>query len=394
MLFTLKRPKSKRFYFVTPNTRINNENLFKCILLFITTYYKYIFMRLGTIFNLVVGFFVFIGHLLLAFRIYFIRKLIWSRGRLGRPLASLSIMVVAFTVFLFGEVLNSSKLVNSQEVNPAYLVSVVDIIPRKNIVTTTLPENRKRTEPLVYNVEPGDNLSIIGNKFKVSTDALSYVNNLSDNSYLKVGQEIVIPPISGLVHTVKSGDTLQLIAEKYDVAAQAIADFNYILDTSKLAVGTELLVPGAKVPRIEVPVIPSYISTSRPIIDTSASKGWGFWPSSVRIITQYYSWYHNGLDIACPIGAAMPPLYASSGGTVIRSGWDPWGLGLHVRIDHGNGYETVYGHMSRIDVSYGEKVAKGEVIGYMGSTGNSSGPHVHFMVRYNGTAQNPLNYIN
>jgi murein DD-endopeptidase MepM/ murein hydrolase activator NlpD len=79
-------------------------------------------------------------------------------------------------------------------------------------------------------------------------------------------------------------------------------------------------------------------------------------------------------------------------GVVIRAGWDPWGLGLHVRIDHGNGYITIYGHMSRLDVSYGQEVDRGQIIGIMGSTGNSTGPHVHFMVEYNGVAQNPLNF--
>jgi murein DD-endopeptidase MepM/ murein hydrolase activator NlpD len=88
----------------------------------------------------------------------------------------------------------------------------------------------------------------------------------------------------------------------------------------------------------------------------------------------------------------MPPILSCMGGTVVRAGWDPWGLGLHVRIDHGIGYETVYGHMSRLDVSYGENVKRGQIIGLMGSTGRSTGPHVHYMVKYNGIAQDPLNF--
>jgi murein DD-endopeptidase MepM/ murein hydrolase activator NlpD len=179
------------------------------------------------------------------------------------------------------------------------------------------------------------------------------------------------------------------------VPSQAIADFNYLIDTSKLAVGTELVIPGAKIPQpVVVPsqVLPTALANG-PSVDKSASKGWCMWPTSVRIITQYFSWYHNGVDIATPWGS-MPPLFACAGGTVTRAGWDPWGLGLHVRINHGNGYETVYGHMSRLDVSYGEEVSKGDVIGLMGSTGHSTGPHVHFIINYKGTPQNPLNYIN
>jgi murein DD-endopeptidase MepM/ murein hydrolase activator NlpD len=89
----------------------------------------------------------------------------------------------------------------------------------------------------------------------------------------------------------------------------------------------------------------------------------------------------------------MPPIYACGSGTVIRSGWDPFGLGLHIVIDHGNGYQTVYGHMSKLNVGVGRDVDKGDVIGIMGSTGRSTGPHVHFIVKYNGVAQNPLKYV-
>ncbi|OGC77049.1 hypothetical protein A2619_01465 [candidate division WWE3 bacterium RIFOXYD1_FULL_39_9] len=90
----------------------------------------------------------------------------------------------------------------------------------------------------------------------------------------------------------------------------------------------------------------------------------------------------------------MPPIFACTGGKVVRAGWDPYGLGLHVRIDHGNGYSSIYGHMSRIDVGYGQNVGRGQVIGLMGNTGRSTGPHVHFILNFNGVAQNPLNYTN
>ena len=327
----------------------------------------------------------------IAIKAALVRRLIWSRGRLGRGTVSVIVMGVAFMVFMFGSVFSSSRLVVSQEINPDYLSNVTDIIPQRNIATTTIPESRKRTEAYTYTVAAGDTISDIGERFKVSMDAIKYVNGLTDNSVLKVGQEIVIPPVSGLIHAVEDGDTLASIAEKYDVAAQAIADFNYILDTSSLAVGTELVIPGAKIPApIIVPVIPSQFGTST--VDYSPSFGWCIWPTTVRIITQYFSWYHNGLDIATPWSIA-PPIFACSGGTIIRAGWDPWGLGLHVEIDHGNGYKTVYGHMGRIDVGYGQYVSQGETIGLMGSTGRSTGPHVHFTVKYNDVPQDPFSYV-
>lgn len=328
---------------------------------------------------------------------FLVRKLIWSRGKLGRPIATSIVMSVAFLVFMFGKVFNSSRLVISKEIDPGYLSNVTDIIPQRNIAITTVPESRKSTEPFVYVIEPGDTLSTIGERFKISSDALEYVNGLTDSSVLKVGQELTVPPVSGLIHTVESGDSLSSIAEKYDVPPQAVADFNYILNTSQLAIGTELVIPGAKVPEPVIFVSPDALTSpaiARPgFIDPGASKGWCIWPTTTRIITQYYTWYHNGIDISTPRGFAMPPVYTCAGGVVTRAGWDPWGLGLHVTIDHGNGYETTYGHLNRIDVGFGSRVGRGQAIGVMGSTGRSTGPHVHFLLRYQGVPQNPLNYI-
>lgn len=324
---------------------------------------------------------------------YLVRKLIWSRGRLGRPIANFIVMVVALIVFMFGEVFNSSKFVVSQEINPDYLSTVSDIIPPSNMATTVVPESRKRNQPFTYTVAAGDTLSSIGNRYKISVAALEYVNGLSDNTILKVGQELTIPPVSGLIHTVEKGDSLASIAKKYSVAEQAIADFNYIIDTSSLALGTELVIPDAKVPQpVIVPTIPAQF-TAPSFTPPSGSFGC-VWPTTTRIITQYFSWYHNGVDIAVPWGQGMPPIYSCTGGVVTRSGWDPWGLGLHVEVDHGNGYSTVYGHMSRVDVGYGQEVGRGSVLGLMGNTGRSTGPHVHYIVKYNGVAQNPLNYTN
>jgi murein DD-endopeptidase MepM/ murein hydrolase activator NlpD len=399
MLFTIKRPKSERFFQLSfkgfrPKGRNKIERYLGVVLEFIKALLRYLRRKIGQVLY-IAGKSVFLtGRISSESKAYVTRKLIWSRGRLGKPLVTVIVMSSAFLVFTLGEVLNGSKLVNSQEISPDYLSSVTDIIPQRNNATTTIPENRQRTEPTIYLVEGGDTLYSIGEKFKISVDAITYVNNLSDTSILKIGQEVVIPPVSGLIHKIEKGDTLQSIATKYDVPVQAIADFNYILDTSKLAVGTELVIPGAKVPQAPVvEIIPSVI-VNYPSADTNASRGWCMWPTTTRIVTQYFSWYHNGVDIATSWNNSMPPIYSCGSGRVIRAGWDPWGLGLHVRIAHPGGYTTIYGHMSRIDVSYGDEVSKGERIGVMGSTGHSTGPHVHFTVEYNGVPQNPLKYVN
>jgi murein DD-endopeptidase MepM/ murein hydrolase activator NlpD len=396
MFFSWFRPKSQRYLQLRFEgfgpVGEKKENPFKKLGLFVKSLSLYLWKKVEYLSKFSASFVLIWGKIARWSKHFLVRKLIWSRGKLGRPIANAAVMSVAFVAFMFGGVFNSSKFVNSQEISPDYLSNVTDIIPQRNIATTLVPDSRKRGESFVYRVEGGDTISGIGSKFKISADAIKYVNNLTDNSVLQVGQELTIPPISGLIHTIEDGDSLSSIAETYDVPVQAIADFNYILDTSNLVVGTELVIPGAKVPQPVVPFVPAYAPAPGTTVDTSASKGWCMWPTSTRIITQYFSWYHNGVDIATPWGT-YPPLYACAGGTVTRAGWDPWGLGLMVQIDHGNGYSTVYGHMNRIDVGYGEHVSKGEVIGIMGSTGRSTGPHVHFMVKYNGVAQNPLNYI-
>ena len=361
--------------------------------------FKY-FAFLGSYFLLKVinfgKFFVSLVRLIFSFfqglKGYIVTKLLWSRGRLGRPAANLAIMFVALVVFLTGGVFSSSGFVTSATISPDYLSNVDDVIPESTVATTSLPEGR-RSEAIAHEVRGGETLSSIGELYKVTVDALRYVNNLSDEDFLKVGQKIIVPPVQGIIYKVKAGDTCASIGKKFDVAAQAILDFNYLESCTVLAVGKELVLPDARIPEpAPVIVLPSGPVSYERFVDTNPRSGWCLWPTSVRIITQRFAYYHDGVDIATP-WSLRPPIYACAEGTVIRSGWDPQGLGLHVVIDHGNGYETSYGHMSQINVSYGEDVGRGEVIGIMGSTGRSSGPHLHFRLRYRGTPQNPLNYI-
>ncbi|KKU50709.1 MAG: lipoprotein [candidate division WWE3 bacterium GW2011_GWC1_47_10] len=393
MLFSIiKRPNPNRYFQPTfKGFNGGGRNLLKLIFRFVGAIFVYIARKLKKLVFFTIAVYRFGILFLIGSKAFVVRKLIWSRGRLGRPVVNLIVMGVAFVIFMTGSIFNSSRFVTSQEIDPGYLQNVSDIIPQKNVATTQIPEERRRNVSFNYAVEGGDTLSSIGEKFKISIAALEYVNGITESTVLRVGQELTIPPVAGLIHKVEGGDTLESIAQKYDVPSQAIADFNYILDTSKLAVGTELVVPDAKIPQppVVIPVAPVFVPS---VGDFKPSTGWCVWPTSVRIITQYFSWYHNGLDIATPWGS-MPALFACGGGVVSRAGWDPWGLGLHVEIDHGNGYKTVYGHMSRIDVGYGQRVGQGQVIGIMGNTGRSTGPHVHFTVKFNGVPQNPLNYV-
>jgi len=134
----------------------------------------------------------------------------------------------------------------------------------------------------------------------------------------------------------------------------------------------------------------SNIAAPPPSVAAPAGSGY-LWPAGVRYISQYFGWRHTGLDIAGKIGTG---LYASRAGTVTRSqcGWNG-GYGCYIIIDHGNGITTLYGHASRLYVSVGEYVSQGQTFAAMGSTGRSTGSHLHFEVRVNGARQNPLRYI-
>ena len=247
-----------------------------------------------------------------------------------------------------------------------------------------------------YIVQDGDTISKIARKYGVSVETILWANNLSFSSYVKPGQKLLIPSMSGVVYKVAKGDTLSKISLKYGIAENKIIEANNLAD-DMLTVGNILLIPGARI--IET-AKPKAVATSKTKTPSKTnyqndqpvvSSGKMFWPSSCQRISQYYKgWIHTGVDIACPWGSA---LRAAEAGRVSRVQYGKTGYGYNVIIDHGGGVQTLYAHMSAIDVSVGDYVARGQIIGAEGSTGRSTGPHVHFEVRINGSYVNPLNYI-
>jgi len=320
------------------------------------------------------------------------------------------VLTLASSVFMVGGAMQSTFVVNKPW-EPDLAMGATDISPEENIAKTTAPSYREREEPIEYEVLGGDTLSTIGAKFNISVESLQYANNMSGPTYLTPGQKLVIPPMSGLLVTVASGDTVSGLAAKYQVSPQAIVDINYLDEPFTLRVGQKIMVPGGKVPPKITP--PVYLGTVPPTQNGlplshdgeevySESYAYGYkggeaqtvgtgvfaWPTTQRIITQYFSSYHPAIDITgeCDIMAADK-------GTVVRSGWWPNGFGNAVEIDHGNGYTTIYGHMSRLYVSIGEVVGKSQAIGHMGNTGRSFGTHTHFVIQHNGVAVNPLSFF-
>ncbi len=256
----------------------------------------------------------------------------------------------------------------------------------------TLISDKVRDKVIDYTVVDGDTLSEIANKFGVSTDTIRWQNDITGD-YVKVGSTLEILPVTGILHKVQKGDTIYSVAKKYDADPQSIADFPFNTfandETFELAVGQTLIVPDGVKPSAGATVAAPRARQSTPSAGAITASGIFIWPTQ-GVITQRFSWYHSGVDIA---NNAEPSILAADAGVVVYSGCISTGYGCHIMIDHKNGYITLYGHMSRLDVSVGTNVTKGQVLGRMGSTGHSTGPHLHFEVRKAGGFLNPLSFL-
>lgn len=246
-----------------------------------------------------------------------------------------------------------------------------------------------------YTVSEGDTLSSVAQKYGISQDTIKWENNLKNKDAIKPGQILRILPVSGVSHKVKSGDTLESVAKKYSANQQAILDFpfNDIPDDFSLKIAQVLIIPDGSPPELPAPKKPQpqYLARGPESPSFVAPGGAQFiWPAGGSL-TQYFSWYHPGIDIA---NRSAPGVAASDGGIVIVAGWpDSSGYGNRIVIDHGNGYQSLYAHMSNIYVSAGETVTRGQLVGQMGSTGRSTGIHLHFEIHYKGVALNPLSIL-
>ncbi|MFA4942948.1 MAG: peptidoglycan DD-metalloendopeptidase family protein [Patescibacteria group bacterium] len=249
-----------------------------------------------------------------------------------------------------------------------------------------------------YTVKAGDTVSTIAREFGISVNTILWANNLTAYSFIRQGDKLSILPTSGVIHKVASGESLQKIADKYDVSKDKIILANSLESNSQLQIGQMIIVPdGKKIssviaakPKSSSSYLPSIVKN---LVKPNSAKPAGNkmqWPTVGYRITQYYSWRHTGLDIANKVGT---PLYAADAGVVEKAGWNSGGYGYMVLINHGGGIKTRYAHASKLYVKAGDKVSKGEAVAAMGSTGRSTGPHIHFEVIINGRLLNPLNYI-
>jgi murein DD-endopeptidase MepM/ murein hydrolase activator NlpD len=253
---------------------------------------------------------------------------------------------------------------------------------------TAIPK-RPRLDVVTYTVQAGDTAESIAAQFDLQPTTLMWSNAEMEKmpDLLKVGQVLTILPIDGVYHQVEVSDTLQSLSKAYKVDITDIVKcpFNPFVEGAKLSAGQKLIIPGGT-----KPYKPQNVTEYEGPVPTDAESTGAFsWPSW-GMLTQGYWYGHRAVDIGASVGSAIR---ASDGGYIAFAGWTDIGYGYLLVVDHQNGYQTYYAHLSNIFVKEGEVIDRGQVIGAMGSTGNSTGPHLHFEVRFNGYPTNPLIYL-
>jgi murein DD-endopeptidase MepM/ murein hydrolase activator NlpD len=300
---------------------------------------------------------------------------------------------------------------------PSFVIDQANLqygIQRVALIHTSIP-TRARVDILVYTVEQGDSLFGIAETFGLKPETILWGNfdTLKDNPHtLQPGQELNILPINGTYHEWREGESLIKVAEYYGVDPLEIIQwpgnkidiYDFDIDNPVFAVGQQLIVPGGERELVDYgpPAItrnnPAIAATYGPghcgtIYTGSVGVGVFLWPTTERWISGYdYNpgANHPAIDIAGSIGN---PVWASDNGVIVYAGWSNYGYGNLIVVDHGNGWQTLYAHMNSISVGCGQSVNQGQGIGGLGTTGNSSGPHLHFEMIYMGSKVNPWNFL-
>lgn len=350
---------------------------FKDYILFLQEYVKKRVLSLGHKFEK-------LKNLIVAF-------LIIKRGKYSQSFLNTSFLFIVITAVIGGPAIaENNPFINSFNTSQTDIKeSVIDYNPYEYNIGTVFSV-KPRSNVIDYKVKGGDTLASIAKEFDISVDTIKWANSLK-NDTINPGQALKIPPVTGVVHKVNSGDSIYTIAKKYKTDPQAIVNFPFNdfadLDTFALNAGQVLYVPNGVIVEEGIDQ-----GGQRFIAQIQAGvKGTSnfIWPTS-GIITQYPIWYHMALDIANP---SSPPILAADTGTVVEAQCARYGYGCYIVINHGNGYKSLYAHMSAFSVSAGQAVGQGQRLGSMGSTGRSTGTHLHFEIREGDKLLNPLDFV-
>jgi len=284
--------------------------------------------------------------------------------------------VLILGLVCFGQVGNVSALELEEEEGdgesgevPLYYLQLQDFVAAK------IKEEEEALRPKIfeYIVEPADCLYTIAARFGTDVDTLVRLNNIVNPSLIFPGDRLEILTVVGCVHDVKDGDTVAGIAASYGVDESTIMHANAISDPTKLTRGERIIVPGG--------------------VDSRSAPRLSFqWPLQGRL-TSGFGWrggkFHYGIDLAAPYGT---PFYAAAGGRVTYAGYRG-SYGILIELDHGGGCLTRYGHASKAAVVANQRISAGQTLGYIGLTGNTTGPHLHFELHVAGEKVNPLKYL-
>ena len=317
-----------------------------------------------------------------------------KRGRYNRPFMHIATMtVLAIGVIASPFLADTYPVFSSQQNNLAISSpNLKESIVMNSDVFQTIKSVKPRDSIINYTVEKGDTLSTIAEKFGISTETIRWANDLSGDN-IAIGDVLRILPVTGIAYKVQKGDSVYSIAKKLNTEAQKIVDFPFNdfanPETFSLVEGQILIVPDG--------IKPEEQATFRPqtyIVQGPASvSGAGFtWPLNGSI-SQFASWYHMAIDITASYGA---PIVAAQDGVVsyVSVGTYDSGYGNNVWVDNGAGFASHYAHLTTSNVSAGDSVVAGQtVIGWVGMTGRTTGPHLHFELRRNGVLVNPLPYL-
>lgn len=330
----------------------------------------------------------------------FVGILYKRRGKFARPFLHAALMGLLFVGLTFGPLL-VDQVTADEATGGALPLTVLRTVTGETPFATQSSEEVVRLrggEVITHTVVAGDTLASIAQKYNLQVETIVWENNLDPKKALKEGQSLRILPVDGVLHKVARGETVYSLAKKYglgddNAAAQSIISYPFNTfsneETFALTVGQSILVPGGVKPAAAaVPRTVARVTT--PDAGTVSPSGAFLWPAS-GYISQGYSWYHKAFDIASRGGGKI---LAADAGKVVVAGWiDNSGYGNRVIIDHGNGYSTLYAHLSVVRVAVGQSVNKGDVIGDMGSTGRSTGTHLHFEIRQGGQLLNPGTFL-
>jgi LysM repeat protein len=327
------------------------------------------------------------------------------------------LILVFGVVWLLRNFYSNSLLVNepnnaqAAESTPTAVVSLVNVpqapldalvgIRREANLHTIIPD-RPRQDVIQYEVQPGDTIIGIGEKFGLDPKTIlwgNYFTLLDDPHNLKPGKKLNILPVDGTYYQWNPGDGLNGVAKYFGVKTEDIINFpaNHLsmetigdFSNPNIKVGTMLIIPGGQrtftswsspvgVTR-KNPALARVLGAGScgKISEGAIGIGSFIWPSSKHYLSGFdYSpdTNHRGIDIA---GTQGEPVWATDAGVIVYAGWNDYGYGNMVMVDHGNGWQSLYAHLNSIAVVCGQSVEQGGVVGALGSTGNSSGPHLHF----------------